>query len=399
MRFSKDHTFEFLTMVALCQHTLFDYFRVFMSKLPVVGIFSSAFFPIVYFLLIFMAYRKERVKWIRAYDIIIILFFFTSTCLSVIIYPVNAQYIMDRLTISIIPCLPFFLLALCLVMDRDILLRLSNCCCIAIAVTWIYIFFYMATGRELDGDEMGRSYALLPNVLIVMSTLHFSGKKRYWIFSGLGFLYILAMGTRGPIVILGAYILTIIWKKAKIKNSAKVIVTAVIVGLVVLFVQTNIYISLMTSIRTFLRQNGLSTRIIDYLMKGNMISDSSGRNEIYDLLLELLRDRPFIGYGVYGEWQFINYSAHNVYLETVFQYGWPIGVLLILLYGFTVWKSYRMSKNPVAKEWILAWSCFVFVRGFFGGELLNWNVFFLLGFCLKEIRVARSMSLGVRVDV
>jgi len=139
-------------------------------------------------------------------------------------------------------------------------------------------------------------------------------------------------------------------------------------------------------------QNGLSSRTIDLLLGNEFISHTSGRDVIYATLFEKMGQRPFLGYGTFGEWQFVNYSAHNIWLELCSHYGYPIGTLLLLThFGITI-QGFRKSRNPIARNMILLFACFAYIRGIFGGDYLYYEFTFLLGLSLHEIRMARGAS-------
>ena len=384
---SIENSFDYLMMVALCHYTLFDFFRVFIYKLPFVGFLSYLFFPLLYLVLVLLSYNSNRVKWIRSTDFLIVAFFVLSTAFSVLIYPQNGIFIAPRLFTSILPSIPFFFLGLCLTVTDDFWKRLSNCCCVAIVISNIYFFFIMS--REIGNDEMSAAYTLLPNVLIVITASIFYKRWYYRLCGILGAIYIFLMGTRGPVVILCVYLIVCFWKRIKMKNSMKLFLSSVVLFVSFIFTQTSLYINSLAYLRKTIRAFGLSTRIIDFLIKDKLISDTSGRDSIFERLITKLAERPILGYGVYGEWQFVHWTAHNIYLETLFQYGVILGSIMILLYIYKVITSWRVSSNHIVRQWIILWSCLTFVRGFFGGSLYDYYVFFLLGFCLKEIRVAK----------
>ena len=118
-----------------------------------------------------------------------------------------------------------------------------------------------------------------------------------------------------------------------------------------------------------------------------MISYTSGRDEIYSVLLEYLRQRPFTGYGVYGEYT-LGYAAgaHNAYLQIVFNFGCILGGALLLVYIIVFIKGLMCSKGKFSQNWIIVFGCIVFIRSIFGGSYFNYAVFFLLGICLHSIR-------------
>jgi O-antigen ligase len=126
--------------------------------------------------------------------------------------------------------------------------------------------------------------------------------------------------------------------------------------------------------------------VLDIAINGTIASHLSGRDELYEVVIRKISERPYLGYGVYGEWPWIGWSAHNMALEMMAHYGVILGSILLLWLIVISLKSYIKTPNSISKEMILIWMCYVYVRGIFGGSYLQFGVFFMIGFCLREIR-------------
>ena len=156
--------------------------------------------------------------------------------------------------------------------------------------------------------------------------------------------------------------------------------------IVLLFYNSPLYISFLAYIMDILERHGLSTRIIQFALDGTVVSYTSGRNELYDWALNRVLENPFVGYGIYGEWPWVGWSIHNMYLEILLHFGFVGGGILLFAIVSLVIRTYLKTKNEIAKDLILIWASFVFIRGIFGGSYLQFPMFFLLGFCIQELR-------------
>ncbi|MFC0235490.1 O-antigen ligase family protein [Fictibacillus phosphorivorans] len=77
---------------------------------------------------------------------------------------------------------------------------------------------------------------------------------------------------------------------------------------------------------------------------GNLMS---GRNTIWLTLLELINQKPLLGYGtgvLVGDITEFALSAHNLYLQTTIQNGY-IGLTFLIILFFVIWLQLFKSKN------------------------------------------------------
>lgn len=380
-----------LILLAFCEKNIVRYFVLVVSMLPVVGVMSSFIIPAAYIILLLMYFRKYGAH-VSISEACVVLFVTLAITFSCFIYPENAKYILDSNNFwnTIFPCLRYFIIGLILIPDKRTLDIIGKASCLAILVETLFVVAYMMPRGLMQSDDMSRAYQILPNVLFALNYA-FSEKKPFpWICSIIGIIYTLSMGARGPVLVIVVYLFVKILQSSNVKAWAKSLIGLFIAGLTVLFLNSSWYLSVLRFAKTLLTTLGVSTRIIDLAINGTVASHLSGRDELYDIIIRKIAERPYIGYGVYGEWPWIHWSAHNMALELMVHFGVILGSLLLLWLIFLTFKTYVRTPNILARQFLLIWICFVFVRGFFGGSYLQFGVYVLIGFSLRELRRIRN---------
>ncbi len=386
-----------LAILAFCEKNMIRYVVLVMSMLPVISYASEFVVPLLYVVMIALCLVKARGVGIP--EIAVLGFTVLAIVGTCIFYPQNAEYIFDsnNFNNTIFPCLRWFIVALIFRPDRENVNLLGKISCVSVLVESIFVIAYMMPRGLLRADDMNRAYQLLPNVLLVFNYA-FNDKKFWaWIFSAIGFIYLLALGTRGPILILLVYVIVKLYCVGPDNFWKKILLTVFLFASGLIISNSNLYISILRYVRTMFYQVGLSTRIIDFAVEGNMISYLSGRDEIFSTAFEMIKERPFLGYGVYGDWAVVGWNIHNMYLELLVHFGVILGGAILAWLATLVIRAYRLSRNDGAKDMILIFACFVFIRGFFGGSYLMFGVYFLIGLCIKEIRKAKELRMQFSV--
>lgn len=374
-----------LMVLAFCDKTILSYAVIAVNKISFLSAFSSFIKPVIYCTLIILIWlHSSRSIKISASYFIVPLFFIVAILFTALVYPANWQYISSALYDDILPCLPFFVLGTMFIADKTLMEWLGKASCLAILINVLYVFYYLST-REMSQDSMYWSYLLLPNVLFAI--WYASQKKRAipWLFAIVGMIYILAMGTRGPTVIVTIYLFLNYLFGSKKLSAIRIISVVMICAAAVLFYQSAPYYNLLTWTSETLKSINLSTRIIDSLLNEEFISQTSGRNDIFADVADKILQRPLLGYGIYGEWCWGYHSAHNMYLELMVHFGIPLGLTLLVSGISLIGYVFIKNNNYYAKSIILLWATHIFVQGIFGGSYLRYGVFFLIGFCLKEL--------------
>lgn len=376
-----------LILLAVCEKNIVRYSLLVLTMLLGTDVPSIILLHATYIILIVQCFSQYHIK-IQLKELCVFLFIVLAIVFSCLIYPDNTQYIFDSNNFwnTIFPCLRYFIVGLAFIADEDMMNLIGKASCWGIVIETLFVFLYLMPRGLMGTDDMSRSYQLLPNVLLALNYAFNQKKILRWITPIIGIGYLLAMGSRGPIIVTLVYILIKLIKTVSTKKTIKLTVLMIICIFGVIFFGSSMYIDALRMVRDIFLQLGLSTRILDLAIVGETISHTSGRDEIFTLLIQKISERPLLGYGVYGEWKYIGWSAHNLYLEIITHYGIPIGVFILLWIIKTIVGTYFLTKNTYAKDFILIWVCYIFVRGIFGGGYLEFGMSFVIGFCINEIR-------------
>ena len=348
---TSENCYTLLFMVVVCRLCLFDYFRAAIYKIPLISEFSPLFFPLLFAFLIYKSGLWRKLLQVKRTSFLIVSFFTSAVFISCVFYPQNADFILNadsngqvRIFTHILPCILYYFLGEHFEPTEKRTRSIAICSCISIAVSFAYLSYYL-NSRALVGDDMAASYALLLASLVVTNQALKEKKLCYFIFAVLGMVYALMMGTRGPVVILLCFWLVgSIYYSSK-RMSRRIIVLVVLISAMLILVYSPLWMMLLKWINIQLAQAGFTTRVIDSMLKGVSLENSSGRDTIYETLLALIDQRPILGYGVYGEWQFTGYSAHNIYIEAIFQYGVLVGTGMILAMMIGYAKAFNFKEK------------------------------------------------------
>lgn len=383
-----------LVLLAFCEKNVVRYIVLAISMIPLIGQISTIIVPALYVILLAYYIVSEKVR-LNEDGLLFLLFAVFSIVFSCVFYPENTSFILDMFWSTIFPCFKFFLIGLIVVADEDGMRALGRASCLAILVEVLFVFAYMMPQGLLVEEDMSRSYQLLPNTLLAFNYAMDRKKVLPWLFSLLGMAYHLMFGSRGPVVIVLAFVvLRMIFGKSANKTRKR-IVLVVIAAIIVFFSVSGLYSSALHGIKTLFQKQGLSTRIIDFAIRGDTLGYMSDRDVLYETAMRKIAEKPFFGYGVYGEWPWIGWSIHNLYIEVIIHFGLLIGAPFLGWVLLTVLRAYLKTKNDYAKELIIVFGCNIFIRGLFGGSWLSSGLFFLLAFCIKELNRIKNNRLYV----
>lgn len=381
-----------LILLAFCEKNIVRYVLLILTMVTGTPEISEGILAIAYIALIWACLRRGSKFHLG--DFALLSFVVLSIAFTCLLYPENKKFIFDENNFwnSIFPCLRFFIVGLFIIPDRKLIEFVGVVSCFSVLVEIVFLFAYLQPRGLVESDDMSRSYQILLNVLFVLNSA-FNKRTLPWIGISLAsLLYIFSLGTRGPLVIILVFMFLKYIESSHFKRMGKILLGLTAGGLITLLSNSNYYILFLGFLKTLLDQLGVSARIIDLAIEGEMIAHTSGRDEIYDLALKKLSQQPS-GYGVYGEWPWNGWNIHNMYLELLLHYGVILGAIIILWMFFITFKTYFKSKNNVAKEIVLMSAVGVFVRGIFGGSYLQLYTFLLIGFCFAELRRTKIYKL------
>ena len=214
-------------------------------------------------------------------------------------------------------------------------------------------------GEEI-GYSMSFGYAILLPSLFLFSQSKILDKILCFIL----FLSILILGSRGPIVVILAFIIYNILFISKASNFLRFTIVLALVGLSALFLPEDV---------DMFQQS----RTVDLATSGEFLSHTSGRDDIQEVVKEKILERPVLGWGVGSDRKFVEGYSHNIFLEVFLHYGiLGGGLLFIFLFGYLL-KLYR-NKSLLSlqdgREFFVTMFLFGFVPMLVSGSYLyNYN--------------------------
>lgn len=383
-----------LFLLAVTEKNIFRYLMLVLNRITGMEDIGVIVMHAAYILLI--ALCIGRGSKFRMGDIIVMLFVTLSIFFTWLIYPDNIeQYMLGKgqLWPVVFPLFRFFIVGLFLIPNEETVNLMGKVSCVAVFVEFLFIYFILSGSDMQNDDDMSRAYFLLLSVLFALNYAFDKKTLMGILFSVLGVFSLLSLGTRGPIMIVLAFIVAKIFQSSSRKGMG--MVTIGVILMVLWFVNSPYWNTFLLFLRGVIASIGLSTRVIDHTIEGEMLTNYSERDEIFTLIISKIKERPLTGWGVYGEWQFVGWSAHNMYLEILNNFGVILGGFIIVWMFYIAIKAFFSSKSTYVRGLVLMFACNVFVRGIFGGTFLSFPTFLMIGYCLQICRKSNLKYLTV----
>ena len=380
----KDKFFLALMIFTICEQTIFVFPILILARALGLESAYGMITTLIYVVLTIGSITNRRVSYISFGTIGFALLVVFSIVFTYLYHPENAEYLAKGWQESLKPVIPWLFLGTCFYADKISMETIGKWCTLGV---FFLSWFLLVSNNQLGGMtgeyDMQASYRLLLSTLITINYA-FSSKNGWAILaSAVGVLYAFAMGTRGPVLVVLVFIMILILQRMMARGKNKIRMYALIgVGLsLFIFIGTTPILSFS---QAALAKAGFSTRVLDKALEEEVFQDNS-RTIIYETLMNDLQRDPS-PHGLYAEKRFGFFSPHNLYIGILYYYGYILGAIILLTLALLPLTAYRKSNNPLAKQWILMFACYIFIHGLFGGSFLSTEVFFLLGFCVKEIK-------------
>lgn len=364
---------------------LLYYFKAVVLRLPLINEFADIFVPIVVIISI-LCMMSSIVKKFKATD-----FFFYLGCLTLYIityltFPINERWLDMFMPIVFFQVLPYFFLGLLL--DPQKQLRVIEYVSMAyIVLSLIYLYLTFST-RDVDGEEMGAAYALLPHLLIVFNSCLRNFKWYSLLIFLLGLLRLLGTGNRGSLVCIAFF--AIVYFLFCSENKHKWVVVLLLGAVTFLGWSRQDFIFDFFS--NILGEFGFSTRVFDLAMASEL-ADANGRDTIATFFTGKIREGGFLGYGIFGDRSLLNDPEgypHNLVLEILIDFGVPLGALILIVVAILFFAAFKSCKSTVSKSLFFVLFTVGFVTFFFSDSYLENPMFFLLvGYCVRLVRDSR----------
>lgn len=328
-------------------------------------------------------------KKLRLFDIIFLLFIVVYHQFSAVWFPATAQFSKENSLMFLWTCLPMYLVGITI--DRKSSPVIF--CGISYIAFFLLLYIVVFTGlfSESTGDEIdaiSRAYGFLPFCLFLLWYALERGGILNWSVGLFSAFLLVSMGTRGPVVCLVSFIALYIFFFKRFRYNFIVKSLTLICAVIVYFFSSVIAMSF-----AFIASSlGLSTRVFNQMIEGQMISmeSSSNRDVIYSDVLKYLTDHSvYFGEGFYSDRYMTGDGSyvHNIEIEFLCVFGLIGGaILLFLLFMFMI-KTFYKSRDSKAFIILLVFFCSSFIGAQFSGSFLSsFTIWLFLGMCVSVNR-------------
>lgn len=339
--------------------------------------------------LVFLSLKKIG-EAIKKEHLIFTYFFFISIVLSAISPLFNWEMAKTVYSETILKCFPAFYIANSIENMEKLKKYLGITSYIFNVSLFVNIFVFHA--QELASGTYSQYLAYQFLIPAVISAVFFMNKFHLLHFINFCFaeIMVLSCGARGAlfcsILILVFYI--IFRKRNNIKNKVFSIGTIMVLGILIIKNMMNIVTWLLN---LFYKWN-VSVRVLDKIASSSFFEDNA-RVSLVKYSFDILAEHYFFGVGCLNDRvllknrisigdQAIGWYPHNFFVELILQFGIVLGVILILLFLYSL-REILFDHNDEDMIFIAYIFCGIglFPLFFSGSYIASTEFFMLLGFC------------------
>lgn len=220
-----------------------------------------------------------------------------------------------------------------------------------------YWISYGANYEQMERDyNLGFGYSMLFPVLFFATEAFLNEKKKYYIPFVLGAFMVLAGGSRGAFIwVVACFLFMLPYKWHRMSKRKRCIAVVVLAFLLPFAILVYLYYDLLAQgILLFLSNHNISSRTLTTLLTGEF-SEANGRDTIYEMVIQRIKEGGFLGNGVFGERVVVGQRyrwgyAHNIFLELYAAFGYLGGTIvsIVLICGCIVTaKNCRETRDQM----------------------------------------------------
>ncbi len=338
---------------------------------------SKIFVGLTYIIALPGVIKRIKFKILYFYFIAIFIFLF-----QYLIFPNNRVYLFEVSSVFFVVCLPAFIYSQS-IYDLRVFIDIMKKASIIVFAFAGLLSVMIFTGKAVVGFySMTLSYYLLLPTIVFIDD-YFDNKKLTSIFiSVISFVFILTLGSRGPILCLIGYsaVKFFIFNRKITFKSILIYISGFVTGLL-LFINWE---QLILFLYNLFKKYGIESRTLLLFMRTKL--HMSGREDIYNVLIGKILDRPIIGHGIRGDVVILDGKgfSHNFIIEIFINYGLIMGPILISLILFLLIKGLS-SKNTYMLKLVLIWFSIGFVHLMVSSSyLIDFKFWTFLGILLNK---------------
>ena len=349
--------------------------NVFIPNTPIDTLICYFVFSILVLLALpTLIYRLSRIS-ICAFFVVVFMYIFAF------INPYSSNYALSFFIKTITQAFPFFILGQSVRDENKLIDNLIKVSPIMIVVAAFYYVVIFATGVGVREDYMTFSYCLLPfTALQLLSCLKKNSIKKIVFLIIASGVHILT-GTRGPVIcIFVCFVMGVFFSDIKKKTRVTLVLLGSALGL---FIASPLFSSSVSYLNAIFLNMGIKNRILTKILSENFWV-STGRQDVANVVLRAIAQRPFTGYGFLGDRSFQNGGyPHNFVLEVWCQYGVVLGSVIVISLLVVFFRVLSKRKNN--RTLLIVLFSVTYVKLMMSGTYpVEGMFFFLLGLCLNK---------------
>ena len=385
---SVEDRFKILLVLVWTRTILTSYAYQTLLRIPLISQFADGIKIFIFIIstLLAISIILKRLKLVDIFlGIVVVLGYY----INIDLFPRTAEYLINNIIAILCIAFPAYYIGASMFKEEyiDVLYKWSRICLYAIIVYFLVFGFKAEVGRS-EAENMGVAYRILPHLVMVMLYAIKNRGKKDIILSIIGSVLLLACGTRGPVAGLVLFLAVYVVFFYQSRKKWYLVMFLSIIALIML-IDLRILIEPITLL---LEHFGFSTRVVNALLSGEITNDN-GRNEIALTMMNMLKENNYHAFGLAGDRNIVSWMAysHNIILELWISFGLYFGTFVFVLVCYILIRAIVLA-NYNEKGFIIA---LIFGGGFFklfftSSFLLEYQFFFLIGYCVRIIRKYRK---------
>lgn len=342
------------SVILSIQYFLLIYFNLLESGVGSrIQLISKALVGLAFLYAFKPVFKRSKIKAIGIYSLGIFVFLLHYT-----IFPENRVYIADLLFPFFFMSLPAFIYTLS-IYDLKVFKKTMRKSGDIVFIFGSLVGVLVLLGRTSVGAySMSLSYYMLLPTILFLDELMDKISIKMIVLTGLSLLIILALGSRGAILCVVVFVFLKFIRQNSKRSYKKHLgnFTIIGVGVITVIFLDNILISLYD----FLQGFGINSRTLRLLLRENI--HLSGRDRIYEMVIEEIINNPLLGIGLAGDTRIIGNSyVHNFFIEVIGNFGIMLGSFLCIGIIIFAIKS-LLTKDILKYNLIIIWLSLGFVH-------------------------------------
>lgn len=388
LQYSKDDK-RILYFVALVWGVdILYYLKAIVMRLPVVNQLADYFVSAVVIISLLFTFSSLSKKY-KMVD-----FVFYAVCIiaylaTYLIFPDNATYLDQFLPMVFFQTLPYFFVGLLVEPPKQVkVIEYVSMTSIVLSLVYLTVTF---AARDVEGEEMGVAYSLLPHLLVLLYAII---RKFRWytlaIFL-LGLFRLLGTGNRGSLLCIAFFLILYLLIAGRFRHKW-LILSAVAMAVFVIWLQQD---ALFSYLNDTLSNLGFNTRLFNMMAEGEL-SDANGRDVLFSFFKGKIETGGLFGYGILGDRALMNMEngyPHNLALELWVDFGLFLGtaLLIILLYLFV--RAFICTSNQDIKAYLVLFFIVGVFSLFLSDSYISNPMFFMaIGYAVRTIRDSKTLK-------